>query len=145
MSAISPSMLVGQTIVGVCSSWYVTDGEPPTLLDAWIRFDRLGQVCCHACSGLELLWWPPPEPYTMPELGGSVTVLDMAPLALAELVGHEVVETQTLVVVPQGYETGLLLVTSGGSLALVDLADDLTIGDWADQERWHSVGVGLQA
>jgi hypothetical protein len=138
-------MLVGQTITGVCSSWYVTDGEPPTLLDAWVRFDQLGQVCCHACSGLELLRRSPPEPYPMPELGGSVTVVDMAPLALAELVGHEVVETRTLMVVPYGHETGLLLVTAGGSVALVDLADDLAIGDWADQERWQSVGVGLQA
>lgn len=81
----------------------------------------------------------------MPELGSSVTVGDMAPPELAKLVGHEILEVRTLVVVPNGFDIGFLLVTTCGSVVLVDLGDNLTVGDWSEQDRWRSLGVALSA
>ena len=142
---MTPEEMIGHRISGVTASWFLTvEVQVRELLDVWLDLDGLEQVKIHAHSGIQLSHEQPPRPYEMPELGGVVEVTDGTPAPLAAVVGATVTGTLQLAQQPNGFATGFVLVTTSGSVAIVDVGDDLAIGDWADHRRWRMARIAAE-
>jgi hypothetical protein len=139
--APEPERLIGRQINGVRASWYVSGDGVRCLIHVWLDVSGLGLVRVHALNGTKLDLLAPHDPYDMPELGGTVEVVEGGPAPLAAIVGASIEAIRPLVAESGGFRTGFVVETQSGAVGIADIGDDLAIGAWPDPNRWAAAGI----
>ena len=123
--------LVGRKVLAVTAAWFVYKTvRSPSPDPVWLNMEGLGQVRC-GCAGRGdvALALGDPAGFDMAE-AGRVEVEPWDEPSIAFVVGSVVARVAPLVYQPHEAEVGFVLETDRGSVAIVNLADDLEIGPW---------------
>jgi hypothetical protein len=134
------------------------------LMHVWLQFEGLGPVYFKLTTEeIELVLEEPDlssEAFFLSSEGFWVPATRVgafhAPAPLAALIGATVTEVMPLysayppqprrwsrraTEVDDYVETGLILETTKGAVAIADVGDEYAVGEWPDKERWEALGV----
>lgn len=142
MAETFPEDLAG-VLTDVVGSWLRLPGRDRVQLPVhvWITVEGLGTRKLHTpgAGSIGILDETPHAEYSMGRYG-SVEVERGTPLILGSRVGQEITQVTRLWQDPPGGEVGFILHFGEGSVAIANLADELTIAPWPDR-IWSGWGV----